>query len=780
MHNNIFKYALLALFSCAVAQAMENTAVVTEPPKWVPQPFNEGWQFALNTATATVSTAWQSVTLPHTAQLAPLLMGDKMWMGECLYRKVFTADSAWKGKRVCLNVEGAMHTADISLNGKVIASHAGGYLPFQIDLSEVLNHGAANELLIKLDNRENTDLPPGKPFKQLDFSWYHGIYRNVELRVTDKLHITDPVTANITASGGIFVTYPKVSAAEATVRVRVHVKNDRGTPAKFSVRCALSGISAQSEPATLAPGDSANPALTLTIPSPKLWSPTAPHLVQLMTEILNDDGIAVDSQCIKVGIRSVTCTAGRFTINGQKIYLRGTNRHQEYPYIGYAVPDSAQWRDAALIKQAGFDLVRLSHYPNSPSFLDACDYYGIVVMEPIPGWQFYKDGLFAERSLQNARDMIRRDRNHPSCIFWETSLNETGQPDAFLKQLHAIVGQEYPGALSVSHSDKYHDVFIPARQHTEGPKFWDDWKQGDKPIFTAEYGDWEYYADRAANFNQTGVKELKREEANSRQRRADGEKRMLQQALNFQEGHNQNHVCTSMIGDANWLFNDYSSGAKPHYCTSGIVDFFRLPKFIYHFYTSQRDPQGEFMAKPMLFIASSWTEQSTLSVRVFSNCDEVELRINGTVIARQKPDRDIFSTNLAHPPFTFSVPAFIPGELKASGFIAGKFTAVQSVNTPGKPAKIRLVTRLAGVPVSKNAKDAFFVHAEILDRSDTLVPDASLLVTFAATGAEMASPETVTAEAGIASALLITPSDGHPVRVSATAAGLEAASLTVK
>jgi beta-galactosidase len=255
---------------------------------------------------------------------------------------------------------------------------------------------------------------------------------------------------------------------------------------------------------------------------------------------------------------------------------------------------------------------------------------------------------------------------------------------------------------------------------------------------------------------------------------------MLQQALNFQEGHNQNHVCTSMIGDANWLFNDYSSGAKPHYCTSGIVDFFRLPKFIYHFYTSQRDPQGEFMAKPMLFIASYWTEQSTLSVRVFSNCEEVELRLNGAVIARQKPDRDIFSTNLAHPPFTFSVPAFIPGELKASGIIAGKLAAAQSVRTPGKPAKIRLVTRLAGVPVSKNAKDAFFVHAEILDRSDTLVPDASLLVTFAATGAEMASPETVTAEAGIASALLITPSDGHPVRVSATATGLEAASLTVK
>ncbi|MCX6876326.1 MAG: hypothetical protein NTW21_21335 [Verrucomicrobia bacterium] len=161
---------------------MAASCMAAEPPDLKPHPFNGDWQFALNTATSTASTAWQAVTLPHTAQLAPLLMGDKMWMGECLYRKVFTADPAWQGKRVCLIIEAAMHTAEISLNGKPLASHAGGYLPFQLDLSGLLNHGAANELLIKLDNRENTDLPPGKPYRELDFSWYHGLYRNVELR----------------------------------------------------------------------------------------------------------------------------------------------------------------------------------------------------------------------------------------------------------------------------------------------------------------------------------------------------------------------------------------------------------------------------------------------------------------------------------------------------------------------------------------------------------------------------------------------------------------------
>ncbi|MCX6996880.1 MAG: glycoside hydrolase family 2, partial [Kiritimatiellaeota bacterium] len=210
------------------------TCLAADPPAPVQHPFNTDWQFALHTATATASTLWQAVTLPHTARLEPLLMGDKMWMGECLYRKVFTADPAWKGKRVCLNIEAAMHTADVVLNGKPVASHAGGYLPFQVALSEGLNYGVTNELLIKLDNRENPDVPPGRPYGQLDFSWYHGLYRNVDLLVTDQLHITDPVAANLTASGGIFVTYPKVSADEATVQVRVHVKNDRAAPAKFS------------------------------------------------------------------------------------------------------------------------------------------------------------------------------------------------------------------------------------------------------------------------------------------------------------------------------------------------------------------------------------------------------------------------------------------------------------------------------------------------------------------------------------------------------------------
>jgi len=751
-----------------------------ESPALKPHLFNADWQFAINTATASVSAGWQPVTLPHTARLEPLLLGNKMWMGECLYRKVFTADPAWKGKRVCLNIEAAMHSADVALNGKPVASHAGGYLPFQIDLSEQLNYGSTNELLIKLDNRENPDVPPGRPYRALDFSWHHGLYRNVDLLITDKLHITDAVAANLTASGGIFVTYPKVSADSATVQVRVHVKNDRAAAAKYSVRCSLAGVADQSEPAALAPDESGTATLTLVVRSPKLWSPAAPNLYQLSTMVLNADGSTADGQTIQVGIRSATCTAGRFAINGRAMYLRGTNRHQEYPYIGYALPDSAQWRDAAMIKQAGFDFVRLSHYPQSPAFLDACDYYGIVVMEPIPGWQYYKDGIFADRSLQNSRDMIRRDRNHPSCIFWETSLNETGHPEAFLKQLHEIAGQECPGTFSASHNNSYHDVFIPARQHTGGPKYWDDWKQGEKPILTAEYGDWEYYADRAANFNQTGAKELKSEEVNSRQRRADGERRMLQQALNFQEGHNQNHVCASMIGDANWLFNDYNRGCAPDHCTSGIVDIFRLPKFVCHFYESQRAPTDEFQAKPMVFIASYWTEKSPLSIRVFSNCDEVELRLNGTILGRQKPDQDIFSKHLDHPPFTFAVPEFKAGELKAVAYINGKHVAEHVVRTPGKPARIRLVTMLSGIPVSGKAKDAFFVHAEILDSKDILVPDTSIPVTFTVANAELASPTQITAEAGVASALLLSPGNGRTIRVSAKAEGFEEALLTIR
>jgi len=745
---------------------------------------NDHWQFQINGKK-------QEVTLPHTAHVEPLVLRE-MWMGDCQYQRNITLTPDDLQRNVYLRFEGAMQVAKVFLNGKLLTTHYGGYLPFMVKLNAAAKVGE-NTITVALNNQYNADIPPGKPFHKIDFAWYGGIYRNVDLIITDKLHITDAVTANKVAGGGIFFSTLEANQKKATVLVKTEVKNDYADKQELSVRATLVAegdqvVSSQtSAPIAIAGQEASTIAQKLTIQHPRLWSPQSPHLYQLKVEVIQS-GKVIDSRLLRVGVRRVSVTARGFVINGKTMFLRGTNRHQEYPYLGYALSDAAQYRDAEKIKAAGFDFVRLSHYPQSPAFLAACDELGIVVMDSIPGWQFFKKGAFAKRTQQNVRDMIRNDRNHASIIFWEASLNETyNVSDDYIRSLHQIVHAEYPGdqAFSAGWKDRHYDVFIPARQHRQGPKFWDDWKNGDKPLFTAEYGDWEYFGSRAANFNQTNAKNLKKAEVTSRQRRGDGEKRMLQQALNFQEAHNQNHVCSSAIGDANWLYNDYNRGSRPNHCESGVVDIFRLPKFVYYFYQSQRDvteSSTTFSAGPMVFAATYWDSKSPLDVRVFSNCDEVELVLNGKSLGRKQPDQNIFSNHLAHPPFTFKINAFEPGTLMAIGYIKGKPRAKHLVRTPEAPDHIEITMEKTSKPLVADGADSVFIYARLLDKNGTLVPINNLDVQFKVKGnAHFVFTDHIASEAGVSTMLLQSnkPGAAGEITLQAFAKGLKPGTLTI-
>ena len=752
--------------------------------------FNSNWEFIKNPSDSISSdlfqtkeeqkSVWQQVSLPHTVNIESVDSPDKQWQGIARYRKFFTVSREFEGKSISLKFGAAMQVAKIYLNGELVQTHTGGYLPFVVKLDGKISLGKLNCILVELDNRDNPDVPPGKPLASLDFNYYSGIYRNVTLEIKDKLHISDPVSSGRVAGGGLMVTYSVVTRESSRINIQVDAVNEYSTLKSASLKIELKDavgktIAFNSEASQNIPPSGFlrfNPQILL--PNPKLWSTNQPNLYSLKA-VLYKNSQPVDSMVEIIGIRTLSFSPdGGFILNGEKMKLRGTNRHQEYPYMGNALSDNAQYRDAFKIKKAGFNFVRCSHYPQSPAFLTACDELGILVIDAIPGWQYIGDEEFQNSSIQDVRQMVRRDRNHPSVFLWEASLNETGMSKQFMERAHQAVHEELPGSdvYTCGWIDDVYYVFIPARQHSRPPFYWNKYP-GKRPIIIAEYGDWEYYAQNAG-FNQTAFAGLKQEERTSRQLRGSGQKRLAQQALNYQESHNDN-LNGSAAGDANWLMFDYKRGYASDIESSGVMDIFRLPKFAFYFYQSQSEN-----AEPMIFIANYWNDRRFNDVKVYSNCDEVELLLNSKIIARQKPDKDHNSTNLIHPPFLFKNVPFVTGSLEAKGFISGKEVARTRRSTPEVASKILLSADISGKGLQAGKNDLIFIYASVTDSYGTIIPDDKRSISFNVEGdAKYIGDNPRNAEAGISTILLKAGEKPGDLLIKATADGLPSAEMKI-
>ena len=728
------------------------------------QNFNENWLFKIieNSKKDTLSfqenetvSNWQLIQLPHTPKIEPKIVNNQ-WQGISCYKKEFNLSKQLKNKKLFFKFEGAMNIAEVWINDKKLIKHHGGYLPFVIDFTEVALFDSINTILVQLNNKDNPITGP-KPLEKLDFNTYGGIYRNVWLIAKNKLHITDPIFENKTASGGVFVTYSKVSEEEATINIKTHIRNETEKTKSFLIRNTLfkndsTIVSIETENHVLDKNLDKEIIANIEVNNPKLWSPRTPNLYTLKTELI-ENGVVVDFESTRIGIKTMQFVGQDFYLNGEKTFLRGVNRHQEYPYVGYALSDNANYRDAKKIKEAGFDYVRLSHYPQSNSFMNACDELGLVTIDAILGWQYFsEDKKFQTHIFQTAKDLIRRDRNHASVIAWEVSLNESWMPELFIDSLVNIAKKEYPGnqCFTAGWQSYGYDIYLQARQHRL--QHYDPNLK--KPYNVSEYGDWEYYAMNAG-LNQDDWNGLLKEERSSRQLRSAGEKALLQQAKNIQEAHNDN-LSTPAFADGYWVMFDYNRGYADDLESSGIMDIFRIPKPSFYFYKSQRDYDHPF-GKPMVYIANKWKKDSPLDVTVFSNCDEVELFLNGKSVGRKKPDTNRISDNLKHPPFTFNLKSFKKGKLVAKAFIKNKIVVTDIVISPEKPSKIKVVIDDNYIDLKKEDNDVFFVYANVVDENNTVISDFKGNIQFNIEGKGIFIGENpVKVEAGVASILLKT------------------------
>ncbi len=722
---------------------------------------------------------WESVCLPHTPCIEPLVVRQQ-WQGICYYRRKLTVNTEDADKRIWLEFEGVMHLADLWVNGQHAAQHAGGYTPFVTDITEWLRVGN-NEIVVRLDNRNNSLIPPGKPLEELDFNYYGGLYRDARLIKKNTIHITHPILADEVA-GGIFVTYPHVSTGSATVEVKTHVANTGDVPQQINVRQRLYEWSKERGrkrkvaesvcSLTVDSKDKAYASHRIEIKHPRLWYPDSPALYVLQTEVLEGKKVW-DRETTRIGIRRVELSSDRgCMINGKPYRLEGSNRHQEYPYVGYALSDQAHYRDMWQIRNNGFNIVRLGHYPQDPAVLDACDELGLLAIEPIPGWQFFNSAEgFVERTYQDVRDLVRRDRNHPSIIMWETTLNESNPPKFWKDRAVQTAHEEYPGDQCYTSGDTYgYDGFDVC---------YNDWEDHFnrpnhtmKPGFIREYYDYEF----GGHYSTTRVT------------RGDGDRALVQNAWNAQWSHNRYRAYyPHTLGQAVWSMHDYNRGCCDNICYSGVADIFRLPKFSLHYFRLQV-PAGNFTPAGKMpygvFVNSHWMMDHSDTVYVYGNVDEVALIINGCEVARKSADNNPTTyqyvvspdggnaSNLEYPPFTFFNIKWEKGELKAVGYKDGKQVAEHVVRTPEGVSTLDITYLENGIPAS--ACDLLLVYVSLKDEQGTTCFDenkrqVSLEVLQ---GGELRGPSTVKAEAGVASFVVAT-GDEKKLVLKATSDGLE-------
>lgn len=684
---------------------------------------------------------WTVVSLPDGIEYLPTeASGCINYQGEVWYRKHFMPDAALKGKKLFLHFEAIMGKSKVFVNGKLLTEHFGGYLPVIVDVTDVLDWNGDNVIAVWADNSDDPSYPPGKAQDVLDYTYFGGIYRDCWLIAHNNVFITDPNYENEVAGGGLFVAFGKVSDALAEVQLKIHVRNATKNPFSGRVEYMLlqpdgTEVARLSDKIQVKAGRATTVSDRMPVKQPMLWTPSTPTLYNLLVRVLDKEGNVIDGYRRRIGIRSIEFKGkDGFFLNGRPYGkpLIGANRHQDFAVVGNAVANSIHWRDAKKLKDVGMEIIRNAHCPQDPAFMDACDELGLFVIVNTPGWQFWNDAPeFAQRVYSDIRNVVRRDRNHPSVWLWEPILNETWYPADFAKNTRDIVDAEYPYPYCYSGSDS------EARGHENFPVYFahpanmqDASKEIDptKTYFTREWGD--------------NVDDWSSHNSPSRVARNWGEQPMRVQAQHYACPY---YPVTSYdvlykqspqhVGGCLWHSFDHQRGYHPDPFYGGLMDVFRQPKYSYYMFMAQRPAvknDRNAGSGPMVYIAHEMTPFSGKDVTVYSNCDEVRLTFNkGGKTYTYKKDKN--RPGMPSPVITFpDVYDFMVDKafsrtqkqddvyLLAEGLIDGKVVATHKVVPARRPEKILLWMDNEGTDLKADGSDFVTVVAAVADKNGNI------------------------------------------------------------
>ena len=557
--------------------------------------FTETWSdaFAMGEGTG------KTVRLPHTVRQLPLHYADhEDYQMVCGYRRTLTVTEEMQGKRLFLRFDGAAHIATVYVNGEILATHRCGYTAFRVEITGAVRLGE-NRIAVKLDTTENESVPPFGFV--IDYLTYGGLYREVWLDVREKAFLSD-----------LYITTP------TTESVRLEITAENAGNCRYLVEILTE------EGEILLKKMTVDKVSVLEVPGARVWSCEDPYRHICRVSLLQNDAV-LDVQEVKFGFRTAEFRENSFFLNGKHMFLRGLNRHQCWPYMGYGAPESLQREDARILKEElGCVIVRTSHYPQSQHFIDECDRLGLLVFTEIPGWQHIGEAAcWQDQCVENTKEMVLQYRNHPSIILWGVRVNESQDCDELYRRTNGVAreldgSRPTTGVRFIEKSNLLEDVYSyndfshtgsnggvkPKRAVTPDVR---------KPLLITEHNGPMF---PTKSFDPW----LKRQE----------------HALRHARVQNDAASDGEHAGCIGWCMFDYAThkdfGSGDRICYHGVLDAFRNPKTAAAVYASQQEKI------PVLEVASSmdigdYAAGNIGAVSVFSNADEVRLYKNDLFVS---------------------------------------------------------------------------------------------------------------------------------------------------
>lgn len=709
--------------------------------------FNAGWKFNRGDAAGAEATGfddarWKALDVPHDWSIELAFnssspsgsSGGYLDGGIGWYRKTFTLDEQAADKRILIQFDGVYMNSQVWINGTSLGTRPYGYSSFEYDLTPYLKRdGGPNVLAVKVNNN------------QPNSRWYSGsgIYRNVWLTTLSPIHVPN---------NGVFVTTANVSTDSATISVSTDLENQSSNSASVSLTTTIAAgdgralASNDSTAITVEPDKQSTLTQNLALMSPRLWSVEEPYLYRVKVEV-KVDGSVVDTYVTSLGIRTAAFDGSTgFSLNGQNMKLRGVNLHHDLGALGAAVNCRAIERQIQILKTMGVNAIRTAHNPPAPELLEITDRLGVLVLdEAFDTWEqtkttndygrYFKD--WAERDI---KDMVRRDRNHPSVILWSIGNEVGGATTAVAQKLKGWVLELDKTRPVTWASNKMGGPHVSEGDDRNVAKLLD--------VVGYNYAPYagDYDADHQANPNwvtlgtetsaavrSRGVYHTPASKVTKATSQSNSDRQCSSydnEAAGFGETAEKSYAYDQdrafVAGSFIWAGFDYIGEPTPYSSWPskssyfGAIDTAGFPKDVYYFYKSR------WTQEPMVHLLPhwNWAAGTTVTVYAYNNCDSVELFLNDTSQGSKSS-----TDTLLHAEWT--VP-WVTGTLRAECKKGGSIVATDAIKTAGAAAKLALSVDRESL--FANGKDLAFISADVQDSNGVLVPAANQSITFSVSG----------------------------------------------